>query len=59
MKTCQNCTPKKQHAFCNLSEDALAFMESVSISTECPRGTTFFRQGDRCDAVYILCRGRV
>lgn len=59
MKTCQNCSPKNQHAFCNLSEDAMAFMESVSISTECPRGATFFRQGDRCDAVYILCRGRV
>ncbi|MFI5073103.1 MAG: Crp/Fnr family transcriptional regulator [Terriglobales bacterium] len=59
MKTCQNCSPKNPHAFCHLSEDAMAFMESVSISTECPRGATFFRQGDRCDAVYILCRGRV
>jgi CRP/FNR family transcriptional regulator, cyclic AMP receptor protein len=59
MKSCLNCPQRNQHAFCHLGEDAMAFMEAVSISAECPRGATFFRQGDRCDAVYVLCSGRV
>lgn len=59
MKSCLNCSQRNQHAFCHLGEDAMAFLESVSISAECPRGATFFRQGDRCDAVYVLCSGRV
>lgn len=59
MKSCLNCSQRNQHAFCHLGDDAMAFLESVSISTECPRGAMFFRQGDRCDAVYILCSGRV
>lgn len=59
MKSCLNCSQRNQHAFCHLSEDAMKFLESVSISAECPRGATFFRQGDQCDAVYILCSGRV
>ena len=59
MKSCLNCSQRSQHAFCHLGEDAMAFLESVSVSTECPRGAIFFRQGDQCDAVYVVCSGRV
>jgi CRP/FNR family cyclic AMP-dependent transcriptional regulator len=59
MKNCLNCPQRNQHAFCHLGNDAMAFMESISISAECPRGATLFRQGDRCDAVYVICSGRV
>ena len=59
MKSCLNCSQRNQHAFCHLGEDAMAFLESVSVSAECPRGATFFQQGDQCDAVYVLCAGRV
>jgi CRP/FNR family cyclic AMP-dependent transcriptional regulator len=59
MKSCLNCPQRSVHAFCHLGEDAIAFLESVSVSAECPRGARFFRQGDRCDAVYVLCSGRV
>lgn len=59
MKNCLNCSQRNQHAFCHLGEDAMAFLESVSTSAECSRGATFFRQGDKCDAVYVLCSGRV
>lgn len=59
MKNCLECSRRNSNAFCHLGEAAMAFMESVSISTERPLGATFFRQGDRCDAVYVLCSGRV
>jgi CRP/FNR family transcriptional regulator, cyclic AMP receptor protein len=59
MKDCLNCPQRNHHAFCHLGADAMAFMESVSVTAECPRGAIFFRQGDQCDAVYVLCSGRV
>jgi CRP/FNR family transcriptional regulator len=59
MKSCLNCSQQSQHAFCHLGEDAMAFLDSVSLSVECPRGATFFHQGNQCDAVYVLCSGRV
>ena len=59
MKSCLNCSQQSQHAFCHLGEDAMAFLDSVSLSVECPRGATFFHQGDQCSAVYVLCSGRV
>jgi CRP/FNR family transcriptional regulator len=58
MKNCLNCSQRSQHAFCHLGEDAIAFLESVSVTADCSRGTIFFRQGDPCDAVYVLCSGR-
>ncbi|QHS50984.1 Crp/Fnr family transcriptional regulator [Edaphobacter sp. 12200R-103] len=58
MKSCLNCSQRNQNAFCHLGEDAMRFLESVSTSAERPRGATFFRQGDQCEAVYILCSGR-
>ena len=59
MKNCLQCPQRNPNTFCHLGEAATAFMESVSISTEYRRGDYLFRQGDRCDAVYILCYGRV
>lgn len=59
MKSCLNCPQRSEHAFCHLGPDAMAFMESVAITADCPRGATFFRQGDLCNAVYVLCSGRV
>jgi CRP/FNR family transcriptional regulator len=49
----------QKHAFCNLPEDARAFLAANSVAMEYPRGTVVFREGDRCDAVVVLCSGKM
>jgi CRP/FNR family transcriptional regulator, cyclic AMP receptor protein len=59
MSKCQNCPNAGKHAFCSLSEKAREFMEAESVGVEYPRGTVLFREGDPCDAVFVVCSGRI
>ena len=59
MSKCQDCPNAGKHAFCSLGDDARSFLESQSIGVEYPRGTILFREGDQCDAIYVLCSGKV
>jgi CRP/FNR family cyclic AMP-dependent transcriptional regulator len=59
MPKCQNCPNAGKHAFCSLSNDARCFLESQSIGVEYPHGAVIFREGDQCDAVFVICSGRV
>jgi CRP/FNR family transcriptional regulator, cyclic AMP receptor protein len=59
MSKCQNCPNAGKHAFCSLGEDARRFLESNSIAMEYPRGTVLFREGDQCDAIFVVCSGKV
>lgn len=58
MSKCLHCPQAGKHAFCNLSHDARTFLETHSVSGEYPRGEAIFREGERCDAVFVLCSGR-
>jgi CRP/FNR family transcriptional regulator, cyclic AMP receptor protein len=59
MSKCQHCPNAGKHAFCSLSEDARCFLDSQSIGVEYPRGTVLFREGDQCEAVFIVCSGKI
>lgn len=59
MPQCRNCPNAGKHAFCTLCDDARQFLESHSVRMEYPRGTVLFREGDPCDAIYVVCSGRI
>jgi CRP/FNR family transcriptional regulator, cyclic AMP receptor protein len=59
MTNCFNCPGACKHAFCNLSEKSLSFLEINSIPMEYRRGNILFREGDECSAVFVICSGRV
>lgn len=59
MSKCESCSQAGKHAFCSLGQQSRAFLESHSVTMEYPRGTVLFREGDRTDAVYVLCSGRI
>jgi CRP/FNR family transcriptional regulator len=59
MSKCQNCPNSGKHAFCSLGDDARSFLESQSIGVEYPRGSVLFREGDQCDAVFVVCSGKI
>ncbi|MGC9198794.1 MAG: Crp/Fnr family transcriptional regulator [Acidobacteriaceae bacterium] len=59
MTRCQFCSHTGKHAFCSLGQQSRAFFESHSVSMEYPRGTVLFREGDRTEAVYVLCSGKI
>ncbi len=57
--TCDACPIRQADSFCNLPAEAREFLEANSISMEYPRGAVMFREGDRCNAIFLLCSGRV
>lgn len=64
MSTCYNspctvCLNPDKHLFCNLPLKAREFVTANSLAMEYPRGSVMFREGDQCDAVFVLCAGRV
>ncbi len=59
MSKCQNCQSAGKHAFCSLGVDARDFLESESVGVEYPRGTVLFREGDQCDAIFVVCSGKI
>jgi len=59
MCRCLNCPQARNHAFCNLGQEARTFLEANSVTLEYSRGSTLFREGDRTDAIFVLCSGKV
>lgn len=59
MSKCQNCPQAGKHAFCNLGAEAKSFLDSNALTMEYPSGSILFREGDACNAVYVLCSGKV
>jgi CRP/FNR family transcriptional regulator, cyclic AMP receptor protein len=59
MSNCLSCPHVGRHAFCSLGEGARSFLESNSITIEYQRGNILFREGDACNAIFVICSGRV
>lgn len=59
MPKCLVCPAAGKHAFCRLGTESRAFFRSNSFTTDYFRGSTLFREGDRSDAVYLVCSGKV
>ncbi len=59
MSTCLHCPQSGKHAFCGLGQESHAFLEANSLKIDYSRGSTLFRQGDRSNAVFVVCSGRL
>ena len=56
---CLKCPVRSKALFCNLPEAAIKAMDALKITTEYPKGSTLFREGEVVTGVYIICYGRV
>jgi CRP/FNR family transcriptional regulator len=56
---CADCPNQSKRLFCNLSEKAMGHFDSICTTLRYAGGTAFIHEGDRCDAVYMVCAGRV
>jgi CRP/FNR family transcriptional regulator len=55
---CTACSMRKERPFCNMSNDAVAGMESVKFTGVYPKGSLLFVEGEQPRGVFILCNGR-
>ncbi len=53
------CPEAGKRAFCKLGPESRTFLESNSLTTDYSRGSTLFREGDRSNAIFIMCSGKV
>lgn len=56
---CLECEDRGTHVFCGMEAAAIEKLDSIGITARYSRGVTIFREGDRCESVYVLCSGRV
>lgn len=56
---CANCELRSLRMFCNLDADALSDFERIGTQRTVARGTELFREGERGDAIFLLCTGQV
>jgi CRP/FNR family cyclic AMP-dependent transcriptional regulator len=59
MSKCDSCFETGTHPFCNLSASAKAFFDQSVVEVEFPRGGVLFREGEKSNAVYVICSGSV
>ena len=56
---CSKCPVRNERPFCNLSDDAVAELTSITNTIVQPKGALLFVEGEEARGVYILCSGRV
>jgi len=55
---CVNCPLRHDGRFCDLSEPAVAALNTAKFSTAYPKGATLFVEGEMPRGVFILCAGK-
>jgi len=56
---CKECPVRSSRPFCNLSDEAVAELSSITNTVVQPKGALLFVEGEEARGVYILCSGRV
>jgi CRP/FNR family transcriptional regulator len=56
---CSDCTVRKNHLFCNMSQPTLAAMDAVKFTSVYPKGSVLFVEGEAPRGVFVVCGGRV
>ena len=56
-RSCVECPSRC--GFCNLPEEVLSDLGMSKHEVHCVSGEVLYRQGDKCDGLFILCQGRV
>lgn len=58
LEGCSTCRHKTEHAFCNLSPEALGFLDRISFTVPYPERAILFSEHEKCRGVFALCSGR-
>ncbi len=56
---CAECADRNKYLFCSMDAEELRKLESLGTAVRYDRGATIYREGYRCESVYVLCAGRV
>jgi len=59
LESCSSCRLRGEHAFCNLSQEALKSLDRLSFTLPYPERAILFHESQPCRGVFILCSGRV
>lgn len=58
-ENCLDCKVRVGRLFCDLPPATLESLQSLGVSTACPKGTILFAEGQSPRRIFILCAGRV
>jgi CRP/FNR family transcriptional regulator len=58
LQSCQECTQRSEHFFCDLPSEALSAFDGIKSFRVCPKGTVLFREGRLSRGMYLVCQGR-
>jgi CRP/FNR family transcriptional regulator, cyclic AMP receptor protein len=58
-ENCLDCKRRVGRLFCDLPRGTLELLESLGVSTACPKGTVLFAEGQSPRRVFVLCAGYV
>jgi CRP/FNR family transcriptional regulator, cyclic AMP receptor protein len=59
IESCVACPHREDRLFCNLSQDAVKDLSSITSAASYPKGAMLFVEGQTPRGVFILCTGRV
>jgi CRP/FNR family transcriptional regulator len=59
VENCLTCKTKPKDGFCHLPQAALQALESIKCTTNFPKGSVLFAEGQPSRGIFILCKGRV
>jgi CRP/FNR family transcriptional regulator, cyclic AMP receptor protein len=56
---CTDCNVRKDRIFCDMSEAAVATLDTIKFTAVYPKGSLLFVEGEQPRGVFVLCTGRV
>jgi CRP/FNR family cyclic AMP-dependent transcriptional regulator len=59
IESCLSCPLTRDRVFCNLPQNTVEKLDSISSSATYPRGALLFVEGQEPRGVFVLCNGRV
>jgi len=57
VEECLRCPIRSHAIFCNLPDQVLKALGRIKVTSEFPKGTTLFREGEIVQGVHIICYG--
>lgn len=58
-ENCLDCKRRVGRLFCDLPRETLELLQSLGVSTACPKGTILFAEGQSARRLFVLCAGYV
>lgn len=58
-RDCRVCSVRHARPFCNMSDEAVEVLNSITFTAAYPKGSVLFAEGELPRGVFIICSGRV